>query len=93
LSSIFNIPATSGMTQNIITPTVFSSNKEAVVLSKPGTYSFKLFLDNTKGEPAEIFAVVDTYRKSFEISEKDSTYRAQILRCYILQDLCTIMIL
>lgn len=82
LSSIFNIPATAGMTQNIILPTVFSSNKEVVDLSKPGTYSFKLFLDNAKGEPAEVFAVVDTYRKSFEISEKDSTYRAQILSAF-----------
>lgn len=79
LASLFNIPATGGMTQNVLVPTVFSSNKEVVDFSKPATYSFKLFFDNPNGEPAEMFAVVDTYRKSFVISEKDPAYRVGIL--------------
>lgn len=82
LGSIFKLPNSGEMTSEVILPTVFSSNKVPVDLTKSTAYSFKLFLDNQQGAPAEVFAVVDTYRKAFEISEKDSTYRVQILSAF-----------
>lgn len=82
LGSIFKLPNSGEMTSAVILPTVFSSNKVPVDLTKSTTYSFKLFLENQQGAPAEVFAVVDTYRKAFEISEKDSTYRVQILSAF-----------
>jgi hypothetical protein len=41
-----------------------------------------LFFDNEQGEPAEVFVIVDTYRKSLEITEKDSTFRKQLLSAF-----------
>lgn len=82
LGTMFQLPTTNKMTDEVILPTVFSSNKSTVDLSKSSTYSFKLFLENETGQPAEVFAVVDTYRKSFEISEKDSTFRKEIIAAF-----------
>lgn len=82
LGTMFKLPTSGKMTDAVILPTVFSSNKDIVDLGKAATYSFKLFLDNGSAEPAELFAVVDTYRKSFEISEKDSTFRSQIIKAF-----------
>lgn len=82
LSGLLHTTSTGEMTPEVIVPTVFSSNKDVVDLSKPGTYSFKLFLSNEKGEPAEMFAVIDTYRKAFELSEKDPSYRGQVLAAF-----------
>lgn len=78
LGTLFKSPG-EAMTSEVIVPTVFSSNKDTVDLKKQGTYSFKLFLDNKEGEPAELFAVLDTYRKSIQLSEKDSTYRTRVI--------------
>jgi hypothetical protein len=66
----------------VLLTTVFSSNKGEVDLTKNATYSFKLFFDNEQGEPAEVFVIVDTYRKSLEITEKDSTFRKQLLSAF-----------
>lgn len=82
LGTIFKVPTSGKMTDEIILPTVFSSNKVAVDLNRSATYSFKLFLENSVGQPAELFSVVDTYRKSFELSEKDSTFRKQIISAF-----------
>lgn len=82
LSSIYELPSTNKMTDQILIPTVFSSNNEEVNLNKPGTYRFKLFFDNLEGDPAEIFAVVDTYRKIVEFSEKDSSYRKSLISAF-----------
>lgn len=82
LGKMFKISDVTGMTNEVLLPTVFSSNKEVSDLSKSSTYSFKLFFPNSKGEPAEVFASVDTYKKAFQISEKDSTYRAQLLSAF-----------
>lgn len=82
LGTMFKLPTTGKMTDNVILPTVFSSNSGTVDLNQSATYSFKLFLDNGVGEPAELFAVVDTYRKSFELSEKDSTFRSSIIAAF-----------
>lgn len=82
LGSMFKLPTADKMTDHVILPTVFSSNKTVVDLTKPSTYSFKLFFENSAGEPAEIFGVVDTYRKAFEFSEKDSTFRKQFIAAF-----------
>lgn len=82
LGKMFKLPTDGKMTSTAVLPTVFSSNKDVVDLSKNGTYSFKLFFENQQGEPAEVFANVDTYRKSFEMSEKDSTFRVQLLSAF-----------
>lgn len=85
LQSIFNTKGASGaevMTKDTLLPLVFSSNNRAVDLNNQGTYSFKLFLDNTYGPEAEMFAVLDTYKSTFELSEKDSTFRENILSAF-----------
>ena len=66
----------------VVAPTVFSSNKVEVEFSNTGTYSFKLFFANELGEPAEVFAVLDMYRRAFEIEEKDPAQRAQWLSAF-----------
>lgn len=75
VGDIYGLPATGAMSTNTISPLVFSSNNEKVDLTKSKSYNFKLFFDQAAGEPAEFFAVVDNYKKSFELSEKDSTFR------------------
>lgn len=82
LGTMFNLTTDGQMTSSVLLPTVFSSNKEEVDLSKNATYSFKLFFENEQGEPAEVFAIVDTYRKAFEITEKDSMFRKQLISAF-----------
>ena len=82
LGTMFKLSTDGKMTSSTLSPTVFSSNKEVVDLAKNGTYNFKLFFENKQGEPAEVFATVDTYRKSFEVAEKDSTFRVQLLSAF-----------
>ena len=82
LGTLFNLPTDGKMTTNTLVPLVFSSNKEKVDLSKPGTYSFKYFFDNSSGKEAEIFGYVDTYKQSFELGEKDSTNRAALISAF-----------
>ncbi|SUJ27041.1 Uncharacterised protein [Sphingobacterium spiritivorum] len=79
---LFKIPESKPMLSSPILPTVFSSNKGKVDLTKNGTYSFKLFFDIPNDKQAEVFAVIDTYKKSFEITEKDSTFRTQFLKAF-----------
>lgn len=79
LGDLFQMPTKDGFTKDLILPNVFSSNKVNVDLSKKTTYSFKLFLDNKKAEPAELFFNVDTYKHSIEFSEKDPSFRAGLL--------------
>lgn len=82
LGTMFSLETDGQMTEEVLLPTVFSSNKEEVDLTKNATYSFKLFFENPQGEPAEVFAVLDTYRKAFEITEKDSTFRKQLISAF-----------
>lgn len=84
LQELFDLKDTGKMTASKVAPLVFSSNNEAIDLekNKQATYSFKLFLENDLGAEAEVFAVLDTYRKSFEISEKDNSFRAQIIAAF-----------
>mgnify|MGYP000912394802 CR=1 FL=1 len=82
LGELFNTTTSEKMTTETLNPLVFSSNKDAVDLSKASTYSFKYFFDNSSGKEAEMFGVLDTYKKSFELTEKDSTYRTAILSAF-----------
>lgn len=82
LASIFKTSSAGTMSSSVILPTVFSSNTVEVDLDKKSTYSFKLFLPNTVGEPAEVFVTLDLYKRSFEIGEKDASYRAQIISAF-----------
>jgi hypothetical protein len=79
LGELFQMPVKDGFTKDVILPNVFSSNNMNVDLSKKTAYSFKLFLDNKKAEPAELFFNVDTYKHSIEFSEKDPSFRAGFL--------------
>ena len=82
LSELTGDASQSKMTSDTVSALVFSSNNGPVDLTKNATYSFKLFLPNAVGAEAEAFAVLDTYRNSFELSEKDSTYRAQLISAF-----------
>ncbi|GAA4512642.1 hypothetical protein [Sphingobacterium thermophilum] len=82
LSTIFGMESAGQMSSEAILPTVFSSNTVAVDLSKNATYSFKLFFENSVGDPAEVFATLDLYKKSFEMSEKDASFRPQWLAAF-----------
>ncbi|MCL7987556.1 hypothetical protein M8998_06360 [Sphingobacterium sp. lm-10] len=84
LQDLFDLKDTGKMTASVVAPLVFSSNNEAIDLGtdKQATYSFKLFLENELGAEAEVFAVLDTYRKSFEISEKDTSFRPQLIAAF-----------
>ena len=82
LAKVFQIDGVASMTKQVILPTVFSSNQQVVDLSKSTSYNFKLFFENQTTAPAEVFAVVDTYRKALELSEKDSTYRVGLVAAF-----------
>ncbi|WP_033564400.1 hypothetical protein [Sphingobacterium sp. SYP-B4668] len=80
VGQVFNMPTNKPMVTTPILPTVFSSNKGKVDLTKNSTYSFKLFFDTPDNQQAEVFSVLDMYKNSFEITEKDSTFRTQFLK-------------
>lgn len=82
LGTLFKLPTDGKMTTNTLDPLVFSSNNKKVDLSNPGTYSFKYFFDNGTGKEAEMFGKIDTYKQSFELGEKDSTFRAAIISAF-----------
>lgn len=82
LSTLYAIPVTGGMTTEVLLPTVFSSNKVVADLSKPTTYTFKMFLDNNQGEPAELSLALDLYRKGIDIGEYNPSFRAQTLSAF-----------
>lgn len=82
LGDLMKLPTDGKMSSSTLLPLVFSSNKDKVDLSKSATYSFKYFFENGTGTPAELFGVVDTYKKSFELTEKDSTYRKAVIASF-----------
>ncbi len=79
LGELFQMPTSDGFTKDVVLPNVFSSNKMNVDLSKKTAYSFKLFLENKKAAPAELFFNLDTYKHGIEFSEKDPSFRAGLL--------------
>lgn len=82
LGELYKIPAKGGMTSSPITPLVFSSNTKAVDLSSNSTYSFKLFFENTAGAEAEVFGILDLYRRLFELKAKDASQYERILSAF-----------
>jgi len=82
LGTLFKLPTDGKMSTSTIAPLVFSSNNKKVDLTNPGTYSFKYFFKNGTGKEAEMFGTVDIYKQSFELGEKDSTYRAAIISAF-----------
>lgn len=82
MAHIYKLPEESGMTKATLDPLVFSSNKKDADLTKNGTYSFKVFLENQIGPEAEAFVVIDTYKRSFEFRAKDSTQYRPIVSAF-----------
>ncbi|KGE13581.1 hypothetical protein [Sphingobacterium deserti] len=82
LGKVYGKPADGKMVTTAITPLVFSSNKQAVDLSKNGTYSFKLFMENKVGAEAEVFAILDLYRRLFELKARDTTQFDRVLSSF-----------
>jgi hypothetical protein len=82
LGKVYGKPAEGTMTTMPIAPLVFSSNKQAVDLAKNGTYSFKLFMENKAGAEAEVFAILDLYRRLFEIKARDTTQIERVLSAF-----------
>lgn len=82
LSTALNTGAAEKMTDKVIMPSVFSSNKNSVDLNKIATYSFKIFVPNSTQLPAELFFNIDTYKKSIEFSEKSPDFRAGLVAAF-----------
>ncbi|WDF69880.1 hypothetical protein PQ465_05760 [Sphingobacterium oryzagri] len=82
LGELYKIPAKGGMGSSTITPLVFSSNKKAVDLSNNSTYSFKLFFANSAGAEAEVFGILDLYRRLFELKARDASQYERILSAF-----------
>lgn len=75
ITDLYDMQEVTKMTSETIEPMVFNSINQDVELPKPGTYSFKLFFEPDNEEPAEFFAVLDTHKSTFELSEKDPAFR------------------
>ncbi len=82
LGQVYKSPVQGGMATSAIVPLVFSSNKQAVDLSKNATYSFKLFLSNSAGEEAEAFVILDLYRRLFELKARDTTQFPRLVSAF-----------
>ena len=82
MGELYQLPTQAHMTAAAVVPLVFSSNKKNTDLSSTETYRFKLFIDNAVAEPAELFAVVDLYKRSFELTAKDSTHFKGVLSAF-----------
>lgn len=82
LGQVYKSPAQSGMATSAIEPLVFSSNKQAVDLSKNATYSFKLFMNNSVGAEAEVFVILDLYRRLFELKARDTTQFPRLVAAF-----------
>ncbi|MFD1769054.1 hypothetical protein [Sphingobacterium suaedae] len=82
LGGLYKHSVKGGMTEVTLLPLVFSSNKKNIDLKKNGTYTFKLFFNNSAGAEAEVFAVLDLYKRLFEFRAKDSTQYERILAAF-----------
>ncbi|NGM65359.1 hypothetical protein [Sphingobacterium sp. SGR-19] len=82
IATLYEEPASNGMTDAILEPLVFSSNKTAVDLTGNGTYAFKLFFANSVGEEAEVFAELNLYNRSFKLWAKDAEQYPRILSAF-----------
>ncbi|PRD48582.1 hypothetical protein [Sphingobacterium haloxyli] len=82
VATLYKQPIDSAMTDAILAPLVFSSNKTVVDLSGNGTYAFKLFFANSAGEEAEVFAELNLYNRSFKMWAKDGEQYPRILSAF-----------
>lgn len=82
IAALYEQPIDSGMTDAILEPLVFSSNKKVVDLTGNGTYAFKLFFANGLGEEAEVFAELNLYNRSFKMWAKDAQQHPRILSAF-----------
>lgn len=82
IAALYKQSADNGMTDAILEPLVFSSNKTAVDLTGNGTYAFKLFFANSVGEEAEVFAELNLYNRSFKMWAKDAAQYPRILSAF-----------
>ncbi|MBD1431661.1 hypothetical protein H8B06_02395 [Sphingobacterium sp. DN00404] len=82
VATLYEQPVDGGMTDAILEPLVFSSNKTAVDLTGNGTYAFKLFFANSIGEEAEVFAELNLYNRSFKMWAKDADQYPRILSAF-----------
>ncbi len=82
IASLYKLSSSGQMSNAMLSPLVFSSNKKNVDLSSNNTYNFKLFFDNATGEEAEVFAVLDLYKRLFEFRAKDSTQYERIISAF-----------
>ena len=82
IAALYEEPVDNGMTDAVLEPLVFSSNKTAVDLTGNGTYAFKLFFANSVGEEAEVFAELNLYNRSFKMWAKDAEQHPRILSAF-----------
>lgn len=82
IAALYELPTDHGMTDAVLAPLVFSSNKTVVDLTGNGTYAFKLFFANSEGEEAEVFAELNLYNRSFKMWAKDAVQHARILSAF-----------
>ncbi len=82
VATLYEQPVDNGMTDAILEPLVFSSNKTVVDLTGNGTYAFKLFFANSLGEEAEVFAELNLYNRSFKMWAKDAEQYPRILSAF-----------
>ncbi|SEM64137.1 hypothetical protein SAMN05216436_10678 [bacterium A37T11] len=83
LAKLWHAKDSGKMRSDQVIPLVFSSNNNAVDVSKPATYSFKLFFDKGVQPPGEIFFTFDTYKKEIEFQEKDAQQRLSIVQAFM----------
>jgi len=82
LTDLYHIPGKNGMKKERIMPMVFSSNTKVVNFENNESYRFKLFFRNNLGEEAEVFAVIDLYKRLFELQSKDRTFFARVVNAF-----------
>ncbi len=82
LSGLYDVPSSGIMANKALLPLVFSSNKKNVDLTSTDTYTFKLFFDNKKAEEGQAFAVLDLYKRLFELRARDSTQYERIIAAF-----------
>src|SRR5690606_6783377 len=82
VADLYKQPVEGGMTSSTLLPLVFSSNKKNVDLNSNQTYTFKLFFENELGDEAEAFAVLDLYKRLFELRAKDATHYKRVLAAF-----------
>jgi hypothetical protein len=85
LAQLYNEPAETEFTKDVLAPTLFSLNQQDVHFDKPGYYKFKLFFNDTSDDEnkyAEMFLNINTDEGIIELHEKDHEYRKPLLNTF-----------